>query len=61
MNALLPWLHDHVEPAAGRIAERAAALEPSDAQRAYHVEVSQEIVRLAPTATTCREGPVARS
>jgi SAM-dependent methyltransferase len=45
MNALLPWLHDHVEPAARRIAERAASLEPADAQRAYLVEVSKEIVR----------------
>jgi SAM-dependent methyltransferase len=45
LNALLPWFHDHVEPSALRIAERAAALEPADAQRAYLVRVSEEIVR----------------
>jgi SAM-dependent methyltransferase len=44
MQTLLPWLYDHVEPAAQRIAQRAAALEPADAQRAYLVEVSRQIV-----------------
>jgi SAM-dependent methyltransferase len=45
MNVRLPWLYDQVEPLARRIAERAATLEPADAQRAYLVGVSQEIVR----------------
>jgi SAM-dependent methyltransferase len=44
MNPLLPWLYDHVEPLARRIAERASKLAPADAQRAYLVEVSREIV-----------------
>jgi hypothetical protein len=44
LNPLLPWFYDHVEPLARRIAERAAPLEPVDAQRTYLVEVSQEIV-----------------
>jgi SAM-dependent methyltransferase len=45
MNARLPWLYDQVEPVARGIAERAATLDPADAQRAYLVAVSQEIVR----------------
>jgi len=45
MNLLLPWLYDHLEPLARRIAQRAATLEPADEQRAYLVEVSREIVR----------------
>ena len=44
MNELLPALYDHLEPVALRIAERAAALEPVDAQRAYLVGVARQIV-----------------
>jgi SAM-dependent methyltransferase len=44
MTALLPWLYDHVEPAALRIAERAAELAAADEQRAYLVAASQAIV-----------------
>jgi SAM-dependent methyltransferase len=56
VNPLLPWLYDHVEPLAGRIAERAATLEPADAQRAYLVEVSQEIVRSGSYGTELPRG-----
>jgi SAM-dependent methyltransferase len=45
VSSLLPWLHDHVEPLARRIAERAAKLDPADAQRAYLVKVSKQIVK----------------
>jgi type II secretory pathway component PulM len=45
MNTRLPWLHDVVEPAARTIAERAATLQPADAQRAYLADVAREIVR----------------
>jgi len=44
MNELLPALYDHLEPVAVRIASRAAALEPVDAQRAYLVGVARQIV-----------------
>jgi SAM-dependent methyltransferase len=44
MNELLPALYDHLEPVALRIARRAAALEPVDAQRAYLVDVARQIV-----------------
>ena len=44
MNELLPALYDHLEPVALRIARRAAALEPVDAQRAYLVGVARQIV-----------------
>ena len=44
MNELLPALYDHLEPVALRIAQRAAALEPADAQRAYLVGVARQIV-----------------
>jgi len=44
MNELLPALYDHLEPVALRIARRAAALEPIDAQRAYLVGVARQIV-----------------
>lgn len=45
MSSLLPWFHDQVEPVARRIAVRAAELEPADAQRAYLVKVSRQIVK----------------
>jgi hypothetical protein len=51
---LLPWFYDHVEPAALRIAERAADLEPADAQRAYLVEASRQIVA---SNSYCRQPP----
>jgi SAM-dependent methyltransferase len=44
MNELLPALYDHLEPVALRIAQRAAVLEPVDAQRAYLVGVARQIV-----------------
>jgi SAM-dependent methyltransferase len=44
MNELLPALYDHLEPVARRIAMRAAALEPADAQRAYLVGVARQVV-----------------
>src|SRR5258705_11373622 len=44
MNERLPALYDHLEPVALRIARRAAALEPVDAQRAYLVGVARQIV-----------------
>ncbi|HVW34707.1 MAG TPA: methyltransferase domain-containing protein [Acidimicrobiia bacterium] len=44
MNELLPALYDHLEPVALRIARRAAACEPIDAQRAYLIGVSRQIV-----------------
>src|SRR3989442_6349527 len=44
MNELLPALYDHLEPVALRIARRAAALEPIDAQRAYLVGVARQFV-----------------
>ena len=44
MNELLPGLYDHIEPVALRIATRAAALEPVDAQRAYLVDTARRIV-----------------
>ena len=44
MNELLPALYDHLEPVAFRIAQRAAALEPADAQRAYLVGVARQVV-----------------
>ena len=51
---LLPWFYDHVEPAALRIAERAAELDPADAQRAYLVEASRQIVA---SNSYCRQPP----
>jgi SAM-dependent methyltransferase len=45
VSSLLPWFHDHIEPLARRIAERAAKLDPADAQRAYLVKVSKQIVK----------------
>jgi hypothetical protein len=45
VSSLLPWFHDQVEPVARRIAVRAAELEPADAQRAYLVKVSRQIVK----------------
>jgi SAM-dependent methyltransferase len=44
MNELLPALYDHLEPVALRIAQRAAVLEPVDAQRAYLAGVARQIV-----------------
>ena len=44
MNELLPALYDHLEPVAVRIARRAGAFEPIDAQRAYLVSVARQIV-----------------
>ncbi|HEX6381449.1 MAG TPA: hypothetical protein VF180_09415, partial [Acidimicrobiia bacterium] len=44
MNELLPALYDHLEPVALRIARRAAEFEPIDAQRAYLIGVSRQIV-----------------
>jgi SAM-dependent methyltransferase len=44
MNELLPALYDHLEPVALKIAGRAAALEPIDAQRAYLIGVARQIV-----------------
>ena len=63
MNQRLPLLYDAIEPIALRIAERAAALEPVDAQRAYLVDVAQRIVRagtygrVAPSNGSRRELP----
>lgn len=44
MNELLPALYDHLEPVALKMAQRAAAFEPIDAQRAYLIDVSRQIV-----------------
>jgi SAM-dependent methyltransferase len=44
MNELLPVLYDHLEPVALRIARRAAAFKPIDAQRAYLIGAARQIV-----------------
>ena len=58
MNELLPALYDHLEPVALRIAQRAAALEPADAQRAYLVGVARQIAKHTVTINNLLPGTV---
>jgi SAM-dependent methyltransferase len=57
MNELLPILYDHIEPVALRIARRAAALQPVDAQGRYLVDVSRQIVASGRYRATAPAGP----
>jgi hypothetical protein len=55
VNTLLPWLYDHVEPVARRIAERAATLEPRGGGRQWLAALRGAGYSL-PCAQTWRDG-----